>query len=603
MKLIGHRWGNNMSMNNIEAKLVPKNKSKKHTLKRVMSYLLAYKSLIIIAVLLSVGSNVFALLGPMISGYAIDSISLGKGAVNFSKVFYYCGLMIVFYVTSAILAYILAVIMLEISKRISLKLRKDLVDRLLSLPVGYFDTHATGDILSKVSYDVDTLNSSLTSDLVAICSSVITVLVSFVSMVIISRKLVLVFVVTVPISIIMTKKITMITRPMFRGRSRKLGELNGMVEEFTSGQKTIKAYHQEENIKAKFRKKNTEAVNAYYKADYNGSMVGPSVNFMNNLSLSLISVFGALLYLFGEMTVGSISSFVLYSRKFSGPINEAANIMGEFQSSLAAAERIFNLMDEMKEAADKPDAIELTEVTGNVKVDNISFGYTKEKIILKNLSMDAPAGSMVAIVGPTGAGKTTLINLLMRFYDVNEGSIKVDNKEIQDITRASLRGAYAMVLQDTWLFEGTIFENIAYGNEKATMDDVVEAAKAARIHSYIKRLPKGYDTVLTDDGTNISKGQKQLLTIARAMLLEAKILILDEATSNVDTRTEIQIQQAMRNLMKDKTCFVIAHRLSTIKSADHILVVRDGNIVEQGNHKELLKQKGFYSQLYNSQFE
>lgn len=603
MKLIGHRWGNNMSMNNIDAKSVPKNKSKKHTLKRVMSYLLAYKSLIIIAVLLSVGSNVFALLGPMISGYAIDSISLGKGAVNFSKVFYYCGLMIVFYVTSAILAYILAVIMLEISKRISLKLRKDLVDRLLSLPVGYFDTHATGDILSKVSYDVDTLNSSLTSDLVAICSSVITVLVSFVSMVIISRKLVLVFVVTVPISIIMTKKITMITRPMFRGRSRKLGELNGMVEEFTSGQKTIKAYHQEENIKAKFRKKNTEAVNAYYKADYNGSMVGPSVNFMNNLSLSLISVFGALLYLFGEMTVGSISSFVLYSRKFSGPINEAANIMGEFQSSLAAAERIFNLMDEMKEAADKPDAIELTEVTGNVKVDNISFGYTKEKIILKNLSMDAPAGSMVAIVGPTGAGKTTLINLLMRFYDVNEGSIKVDNKEVQDITRASLRGAYAMVLQDTWLFEGTIFENIAYGNEKATMDDVVEAAKAARIHSYIKRLPKGYDTVLTDDGTNISKGQKQLLTIARAMLLEAKILILDEATSNVDTRTEIQIQQAMRNLMKDKTCFVIAHRLSTIKSADHILVVRDGNIVEQGNHKELLKQKGFYSQLYNSQFE
>lgn len=603
MKLVGHRWGNNMSMNNIEAKSVPKNKSKKHTLKRVMSYLLAYKSLIIIAVLLSVGSNLFALLGPMISGYAIDSISLGKGAVNFSKVFYYCGLMIVFYVTSAILAYILAVIMLEISKRISLKLRKDLVDRLLSLPVGYFDTHATGDILSKVSYDVDTLNSSLTSDLVAICSSVITVLVSFVSMVIISRKLVLVFVVTVPISIIMTKKITMITRPMFRGRSRKLGELNGMVEEFTSGQKTIKAYHQEENIKAKFRKKNTEAVNAYYKADYNGSMVGPSVNFMNNLSLSLISVFGALLYLFGEMTVGSISSFVLYSRKFSGPINEAANIMGEFQSSLAAAERIFNLMDEMKEAADKPDAIELTEVTGNVKVDNISFGYTKEKIILKNLSMDAPAGSMVAIVGPTGAGKTTLINLLMRFYDVNEGSIKVDNKEIQDITRASLRGAYAMVLQDTWLFEGTIFENIAYGNEKATMDDVVEAAKAARIHSYIKRLPNGYDTVLTDDGTNISKGQKQLLTIARAMLLEAKILILDEATSNVDTRTEIQIQQAMRNLMKDKTCFVIAHRLSTIKSADHILVVRDGNIVEQGNHKELLKQKGFYSQLYNSQFE
>lgn len=603
MKSVNHRWGNSMSINNKDGHSSPTKKSKKHTLKRVMSYLLEYKFLMIVAVILSIGSNLFALVGPMLSGYAIDSISLGKGVVDFSKVFYYCGLMIAFYVASAILAYILAVLMLEISKRISYKLRKDLVDRLLSLPVGYFDTNATGEILSKISYDVDTLNASLTSDLVAICSSIITVVVSFISMVMISKRLVLVFVVTVPISMIMTKRITMLTRPLFRNRSRKLGELNGKVEEFISGQKTIRAYHQEENTKEKFRKKNEEAVNAYYRADYYGSMVGPSVNFMNNLSLSLISVFGALMYLFGEMTVGSISSFVLYSRKFSGPINEAANIMGEFQSSMAAAERIFNLMDEMKETADKEDAKVLTEVEGNVKVENISFGYNKDKIILKNLSMEAPAGSMVAIVGPTGAGKTTLINLLMRFYDVNEGSIKVDNNDVQDVTRASLRGAYAMVLQDTWLFEGTIFENIAYGNEKATMDDVVEAAKAARIHSYIKRLPKGYDTVLTDDGTNISKGQKQLLTIARAMLLDAKILILDEATSNVDTRTEIQIQQAMRNLMKDKTCFVIAHRLSTIKSADHILVVRDGNIVEQGNHKELLRQKGFYNQLYYSQFE
>lgn len=578
-------------------------KTKKHTIKRVMSYLFEYKALMIVAVLLSIGSNMFALVGPMLSGFAIDNISLGKGAVDFSKVYYYCGLMIVFYVASAILAYILAIIMLEISKRISFRLRKDLFNRLLSLPVGYFDTHATGDILSKISYDVDTLNSTLTSDLVAICSSVITVVVSFVSMVMISKRLVLVFVITVPISIIMTKKITMITRPMFRGRSRKLGELNGMVEEFISGQKTIKAYHQNENTKKKFGVKNEEAVNAYYRSDYYGSMVGPSVNFMNNLSLTLISMFGALMYLFGQMTLGNISSFVLYSRKFSGPINEAANIMGEFQSSLAAAERIFNLMDELSEEADKADAKVLDNVDGNVKVENISFGYTKDKLILKNLTMDAPAGSMVAIVGPTGAGKTTLINLLMRFYDVNEGSIKVDDNDVKNVTRESLRKAYAMVLQDTWLFEGTIFENIAYGNENATREEVIDAAKAAKIHSYIKRLPQGYDTVLTDDGTNISKGQKQLLTIARAMLLDAKILILDEATSNVDTRTEIQIQQAMRNLMNGKTCFIIAHRLSTIKSADHILVVKDGNIVEQGNHKELLGQKGFYNQLYYSQFE
>jgi ATP-binding cassette subfamily B multidrug efflux pump len=576
---------------------------KKNTLKRVMSYLFEYRLLMIIAILLSIGSNVFALIGPMLSGYAIDSINLGRGAVNFSKVYYYCGIMVIFYILSSILAYILAVLMLEISKRISYRLRKDLFDKLLALPVGYFDTHATGDIISKISYDVDTLNSTLTSDLVSICSSIITVVVSFVSMVMISRKLVLVFVFTVPMSIILTKRITRVTRPMFRNRSRKLGELNGMVEEFISGQKTLKAYHQEENTKKKFGKKNEEAVNAYYRSDYYGSMVGPSVNFMNNLSLTLISIFGAIMYLFGQMTLGNISSFVLYSRKFSGPINEAANIMGEFQSSLSAAERIFQLMDELSEVADKEDAKELIDIEGNVKVENISFGYDKNKIILKNLSMNAPAGGMIAIVGPTGAGKTTLINLLMRFYDVNEGNISVDENSISEVTRSSLRKAYAMVLQDTWLFEGTIFENIAYGNERATIEQVIEVAKAAKIHSYIKRLPKGYDTVITDDGTNVSKGQKQLLTIARAMLLDAKMLILDEATSNVDTRTEIQIQQAMRNLMKDKTCFVIAHRLSTIRNADHILVVNNGNIVEQGNHVELLKNKGFYSQLYNSQFE
>lgn len=576
---------------------------KKNTLKRVMSYLFEYKILIIIAIILSIGSNVFALIGPMLSGYAIDNINVGRGAVNFSKIYYYCGLMIGFYILSSILAYILSVLMLEISKRISYRLRKDLFDRLLSLPVGYFDTHATGDIISKISYDVDTLNSTLTSDLVSICSSIITVIISFGSMVMISEKLVLVFVFTVPMSIILTKRITRVTRPMFRNRSRKLGELNGMVEEFVSGQKTLKAYHQEENTKKKFADKNEEAVNAYYRADYYGSMVGPSVNFMNNLSLTLISIFGAIMYLFGQMTLGNISSFVLYSRKFSGPINEAANIMGEFQSSLSAAERIFQLMDELSEVGDKAGAKELVDMEGNVKVENISFGYNKNKIILKNLSMNVPAGSMIAIVGPTGAGKTTLINLLMRFYDVNEGEIKVDENSISQVTRKSLRKAYAMVLQDTWLFEGSIFENIAYGNENATMEDVVEAAKAAKIHSYIKRLPKGYDTVITDDGANVSKGQKQLLTIARAMLLDAKMLILDEATSNVDTRTEVQIQKAMRNLMKDKTCFVIAHRLSTIRNADHILVVNNGNIVEQGNHVELLKQKGFYSQLYNSQFE
>ncbi len=578
-------------------------RKKMHTFKRVLSYLFQYKAFMAIAIILSIASNSFALIGPNLSGLAIDNIGLGQGEVNFQKVFYYCKLMILFYIISAILTYILSLIMLEISKKISYRLRKDLFEHILTLPVGYFDTHKTGDIISKISYDIDTLNSTLTSDLVTICSSVITVVVSFVSMLMISTKLVLVFVVTIPITIVLTKKITSVTRPMFRKRSKELGELNGMVEELISGQKTIKAYHQEENTILKFQKKNKEAVDAYYRADYYGAMVGPSVNFMNNLSLTLISVFGAIIYLFGNMTLGSISSFVLYSRKFSGPINESANIMGEFQASLSAAERIFQLMDELAEAADKANAKELTDITGTVEMKHVSFGYTADKIILKDLSLHAPAGSMIAIVGPTGAGKTTIINLLMRFYDVNGGSIEVDDQEISSTTRKSLRKAYAMVLQDTWLFQGTIFENIAYGNDSATMEQVVEAAKAAKIHSYIKRLPKGYDTILTDDGTNLSKGQKQLLTIARAMLLDAKMLILDEATSNVDTRTEIQIQQAMRTLMKGKTTFVIAHRLSTIKSADHILVVKDGNIIEQGNHKELMGQKGFYSQLYYSQFD
>ena len=578
-------------------------KEKKHTIKRIMTYLFKYKLLMITAILLSVASNMFALIGPMLSGFAIDNIGLGKDMVNFPKVYHYCFLMIIFYVVSSILAYILSLIMLEVSKRISYTMRKDLFDRILSLPISYFDTHPTGDIISKISYDIDTINASLTSDLVTICASIITIIVSFISMVMISSKLVLVFVFTVPVSIIMTKRITRITRPMFRNRSRKLGELNGMVEEFVSGQKTLKAYHQEENTIEKFKGKNEEAVNAYYKADYYGAMVGPSVNFMNNLSLTLISIFGALMYLFGNISLGNISSFVLYSRKFSGPINESANIVGEFQSSIAAAERVFQLMDELSEPSDIKDSTELDGIKGSVEVHDISFGYSKDKIILKNLSMKAKAGSMTAIVGPTGAGKTTLINLLMRFYDVNKGDIFIDNDNIRNVKRRSLRGAYAMVLQDTWLFQGTIFENIAYGNEKATFEDVVNAAKAAKIHSYITKLPKGYDTILTDDGTNISKGQKQLLTIARAMLLDAKMLILDEATSNVDTRTEIQIQQAMRNLMKEKTCFVIAHRLSTIRNADHILVVNEGNIVEQGNHEELLKLNGFYSKLYYSQYE
>lgn len=577
--------------------------NKKYTIFRLGRYMLQYKWLLLLALFLTIGSNLFSLIGPMLSGYAIDAIEPGFQKVEFEKVFYYIILMIGFYIVSSFLSYLLSILMIYISRKVVYRMRKDVFDNLLMLPVGYFDTHQTGDIISCISYDIDTVNTSLSSDLVQIFATIITVIGSFSMMIVISPKLVLVFLFTVPLSMFLTKKITKRTRPLFKNRSKKLGELNGFIEEMISGQKTLKAYDQEENTIHKFDDKNKEAVDAYYKAEYYGSVTGPTVNFINNLSLSLISVFGALLYLVGQMSVGNISSFVLYSRKFSGPINEAANIISEFQSALAAAERVFQLMDEKPEPFDKAEAKELEEIAGNVEIKDVSFGYQKDNIIIHNLKLKAQQGKLVAVVGPTGAGKTTFINLLMRFYDVNDGNIYVDKNNIYDVTRKSLRKSYAMVLQDTWLFEGTIFENIAYGKENATMEEVVAAAKAAKIHSFIKRLPNGYHTILSDDGTNISKGQKQLLTIARAMLLDSHMLILDEATSNVDTRTEVQIQHAMRKLMEHKTCFVIAHRLSTIQNADVILVVNHGEIVEQGTHKELLKKQGFYYQLYKAQFE
>lgn len=573
------------------------------TILRLGNYLFHYRGLLALAMLCTLGSNLFSLVGPRLTGYAIGAIEPGQGAVDMATVLYYAAWMVGFYLLSAAMSYGLQVLMITLSRKVVYKMRQDVFEKLMSLPVGYFDTHQTGDIISRLSYDIDTVNASLSNDLVQLLTTVITVVGALSMMISISPKLVLVFAFTVPLSLILTKSITGRTKPLFRKRSAKLGEMNGYVEEMVSGQKTLKAYAREAYTIEHFDEKNKDAVDAYYQAEYYGSIVGPCVNFVNNLSLSLISVFGALLYLVGGISIGDISSFVLYSRKFSGPINEAANIMSELQSALAAAERVFRLLDEDTEPADVPDAIEMKETLGDVKAEHIRFGYVPEKTIIHDLSFHAAPGKLIAIVGPTGAGKTTLINLLMRFYDPDSGRILVDGRTADSITRKSLRKAYAMVLQDTWLFYGTIYENLAYGKEGATREEVIEAAKAAHIHSFITRLPQGYDTILTDEGTNISKGQKQLLTIARAMLLDAEMLILDEATSNVDTRTEQRIQKAMRKLMENKTCFVIAHRLSTIQNADLILVVNDGEVVEQGTHQELMAGSGMYRKLYDAQFE
>ena len=575
--------------------------NKKATLLRLLKYMMQFRYLLLLALVLTIVSNVFSMIGPKLSGNAIDCIA-ADGGVDFAGVGYYALLMLFFYLTSSVLSYLLQILMVRISRRVTLRMRRDLFERLCDMPVGFIDTHPVGDLISRIFYDTDTINTSLSSDVVHVLASMITIVGSLAMMLSISPPLVLIFAVTIPLSMMLTTFITKRTQPRFRLRSRKMGELNDFSEEMISGMKTLKAYNQEENTLSSLDEINEEVVNSYYKSEYYSSIMGPSVNMVNNLSLSLISVFGALMFMNGKISLGNISSFVQYSRRFSGPINEIANIYGELQSAIAAADRVFTLLDEPLEKADAENAHVLTNVKGDVEMKDVSFGYEKGKTVLKNLSFEARSGALIAIVGPTGAGKTTLINLLMRFYDIDSGRITVDGKAVDEVTRASLRRAYSMVLQDTWLFSGTIYDNIAYAKPGATREEVEAVAKAAKIHNYIMSLPDGYDTVITDDGANISKGQKQLLTIARAMLVDAHMLILDEATSNVDTRTEVQIQKAMRVLMQNKTCFVVAHRLSTIKNADLILVVKDGNVIERGTHKELMKQGGFYRELYDSQF-
>lgn len=589
---------------NDKRKFTYKKADVKHTLKRLSAYLKPSALLFAVVVIGNILSIVLSLMGPYVCGLAVGEIKT-DGTTDFNKITVYCIVLAAVYVASELLNYATTVGMAYVAARMTEKMRADLFSRLVRLPVGYFDSRQAGDIISVLSYDIDTVGASLANDVVLVLKSAVQIVGSLVMMLIVAAPLVLVFAVTIPLSLIITRIITKKVQPLYRKRSAKLGELNGFAEEVLSGQKTTRAYDREQEIVARFAEKNEAANDAYTTAEYYGTVSGPSVNLINNLSLTLISVFGALMFAYGWGGVGvtQISSFVLYSRKFSGPINEIANVIGEFQSSIAAAERVFAVLEEKEEQLEEEGAAELSEVKGDVSVEGVTFGYLPDKPVLKNFTMHAKQGDVVAVVGATGAGKTTLINLLMRFYDADAGTISVDGKDIKSVTRSSLRSAYTMVLQDTWLFAGTVYENIAYGSPSATRERVEEVCRAAKIHSFITRLPQGYDTYLTDNAVNISKGQKQLLTIARAMLSPSPMLILDEATSNVDTRTEQIIQSAMTALMQGKTCFVIAHRLSTIKNADKILVMEQGNVVEQGTHEELMRIKGAYYRLYNSQFE
>ncbi len=580
---------------------VEKPQNTKATFMRLLNYVFELRIYFVVAILLSFIANALQLLGPYFTGKTIDLLDVS--AVQFSQILDLIYILIGVYVLSASLLYILNTLMIHVTQKIVVKMRKQLFDKFMDLPAKYFDNHQIGDMISRISYDIDTINTSLSSDIIQFFGSIVTIVGALIMMIIISPILLSVFVITLPLSFKTTEFLAKKTRPLFKVRSQKLGDLNGYVEETISGIKTIKAYSQEDTMMATFQAKNADASEAYYKADYYGSVMGPSIGLVNNISLALISFLGSVLYLFSKITIGNISSFILYSRRFAGPITEGANIIAELQSTLAAAERVFRVLDEPLES-DAVDVIEAkSAIAGEVVFDNVTFGYSKDNPVLHNINMQIKPGSVVAIVGPTGAGKTTLVNLLMRFYHPDEGRILIDQQDIAKLPYKAVRQYYSMVLQDTWLFYGSILDNIKYGNEAATFEQVQEVVEKVHLKHFVENSKDGYETLISDDGVNLSKGQKQLMTIARAMLQDNPMIILDEATSNVDTMTEKRIQEAMLQLTKNKTSFIIAHRLSTIVNADLILVVKDGRIIEIGQHDQLLAKQGFYYRLFMAQFQ
>ncbi|MHC1772015.1 MAG: ABC transporter ATP-binding protein [Flexilinea sp.] len=582
----------------------------KGTLKTLIAYLSVYKVSIIFVVIFSIGSTVFSIMGPKILGNATQEIfngvmsrlSGGTG-INFTAVGKILLWLVGLYAVSALFSYIQGFVMTGVSQKVTYNLRKALVEKIGRMPMKAFDTQTHGEVLSRITNDIDTLSQSLNQSMTQIIISVCSLIGIFVMMLTISWQMTVVAVLMLPISFGIIVPVIKRSQKYFKQQQEYLGHVNGQVEEVYGGHNIVKVFNREDEVKAEFAKENRQLYQSAWKSQFLSGLMNPVMTFVSNIGYVAVSILGGYLAIKETITVGNIQSFIQYTKNFTQPIMQVAQVSNMLQSTIAAAERVFEFLAEPEEEQTVQNPVSIQNIDGNVSFEDIRFGYNPDKIIINDFSVSVENGQKIAIVGPTGAGKTTMVKLLMRFYDVNDGAIKVDGNDIRNFNRGELRRLFGMVLQDPWLFNGTIMENIRYGRLNATDEEVVAAAKAAHVHHFIQTLPDGYNMVLNEEANNVSQGQMQLLTIARAILADPKILILDEATSSVDTLTEIRIQKAMANLMKDRTSFVIAHRLSTIKDADLILVMNNGDIVEQGNHKELIAANGFYTNLYNSQFQ
>jgi ATP-binding cassette subfamily B protein len=587
-----------------------KAKDFKGTVKKLWRYLSKYKIALIIVILFTIASTVFSVVGPKTLGNAttelfngVISKYTGGAGINFTKIGKILLFLLALYICSAIFSYIQGIIMTNISQNLAYRLRKEVSKKINKLPMKFYDNKTHGEILSVITNDIDTLSQNLNIEATQVISSVATIIGILIMMFSIDWIMTLVALLTLPLSIVIIAFIMKKSQGYFKSQQDYLADVNGEVEEMFSNQSVIRVFNAENKMISKFEYDNNKLADVAWKSNFVSGLMHPIMNFVGNLGYVVIAILGSYFAIIGRITVGNIQSFIQYTKNFTNPIAQIAQISNMLQSMVAASERVFEFLDEEEEKEKNKKFIPTNKIEGSVEFKNVKFGYNQDKIIINDFSAKVKPGQKIAIVGPTGAGKTTIVKLLMRFYDLNSGKILVDGHNINDYRKEDIRGLFGMVLQDTWLFNGTIMENIRYGRLEATDDEVIEACKMAHVHHFIQTLPDGYNMILNEETTNISGGQKQLLTIARAILADPKILILDEATSSVDTRTEILIQKAMDKLMEGRTSFIIAHRLSTIKNADLILVMDSGDIVEQGTHEELLKKNGFYAKLYNSQFE